>query len=243
MRILLALLLCLASLVNAGYPPNFPKCKNADNECMKNAANEVLQTYYLGQSDINLIPFDPFHVKILHFKPNPSSPVNIDLKLTDATLEGFKSMKINKFQGVKADLSGRDTFSGIVPDVIIRGHYNVNGTVLILPITGDGQAVVTCKNVKFNFSYDFKPYEKNGKTYASLAHVKLDLEPEHVRFDLTNLFNGDKTLGDVTSQFINANWKELFNEMKPALAKAISLIVKSFINKFYETQPYADFFL
>lgn len=78
--------------------PNFPKCKYGDEACLKEGATYVLQKLTGGQADIKLGSIDPFRVKSFRLEPNPKSPVNIDLKLKDVELQGFKTLKVTKFQ-------------------------------------------------------------------------------------------------------------------------------------------------
>lgn len=88
-----------------------------------------------------------------------------------------------------------------------------------------------------------KPVQKNGNIFATLEHVKLELEPEHVHFEFDNLFNGDKALTATMNEFVNANWRDIYEEMKPGISKATGLVVKSMINTFFTKYPYADYFL
>lgn len=87
-----------------------------------------------------------------------------------------------------------------------------------------------------------KSVEKNGQIYAELEHVKLELDPENVNFHFENLFNGDKALGDNMNEFMNNNWQEIFAELSPSVSKALGLVVKAMMNKFFEKLPYAEYF-
>uniref|UniRef100_A0A1I8M362 Uncharacterized protein n=1 Tax=Musca domestica TaxID=7370 RepID=A0A1I8M362_MUSDO len=224
------------------YPPNFPKCKHGDESCLLKGAADILQHHFAGLPDVSLLPIEPFPVKKLNVERNPSSPVNVDIKLKDVIVEGFKAVKIDKFQGLKEDMSGRNAIAGVIPSLTIKGKYTLDGNVLVLPIKGNGDCEIKCKNVKFDFSWDFKKVEKDGKIYAALEHVKLQFEPDHVHFFFDHLFDGDASLQTTTNDFLNANWSEIFHEIQPGLTKAISLVAKAYIAKFFEHQPYAEYF-
>lgn len=58
---------------------------------------------------------------------------------------------------------------------------------------------------------------------------------------LDNLFNGDKLLGDTTNMFLNENWEEVINELKPALRNAMGIITGNVIRSVFEKYPYEDF--
>ncbi|XP_073819359.1 protein takeout-like [Musca autumnalis] len=225
------------------FPPNFPKCKNANETCIIKATNEVIQKYYGGLPQINLAQFDPLHIKKMTLKRNPNSPVNVEVKLSDLELEGLKTLQISQFQGFKSDMSGRNSLTGTIDHLNFKGHYIIDGKVMILPIKGEGTLTFRCKNLRFKYAFDLKPLKRNALTYAALEHVKLEVEPEHVEFHFDSLFDGDKALTASTNEFINANWKELYREVQADMSKSISLIVKSLMNTFFTKYPYSDYFL
>ena len=50
---------------------------------------------------------------------------------------------------------------------------------------------------------------KEGKGYMQIDKSKLNYTTEKVLFDFTNLFNGNKVLGETTNRFFNENWKQI----------------------------------
>lgn len=58
-----------------------------------------------------------------------------------------------------------------------------------------------------------------------------------------NLYNGDKTLGPSTNQFLNQNWGAILHELKPVISNNIGDILKKIIGTVFATYPYEDFFL
>ncbi|XP_075146403.1 protein takeout-like [Haematobia irritans] len=158
-------------MVQAEIPTDFPRCKNADESCLVKASNEVIANYYTGLPSIALKSFDPLHIEKLVLKRNPKSPVNIEVQLSNLEVEGFKTLKVSKFQGLRKDLSGRSIFVGTIDNLEFKGHYIIDGKVLILPITGEGNCHFTCKNINFTYSFDLTSIEKKGKLYGNLEHV------------------------------------------------------------------------
>lgn len=59
---------------------------------------------------------------------------------------------------------------------------------------------------------------------------------------MENLFNGDKLLGDTTNQFLNENWRDIFNELQPAMLKAIGIMNLGVAKPVFDEVPYADLF-
>lgn len=60
--------------------------------------------------------------------------------------------------------------------------------------------------------------------------------------DFSNLFNGQKELGDNMNLFLNENWKDIFDDTKASIEKAFVRVVKDFINAVFMKMPYKDLF-
>ncbi|XP_065371577.1 protein takeout-like [Calliphora vicina] len=212
------------------------RCHRGDNACFTQSAQEVLHKYPGGLRDLDLLPFDPLRVNSLTLERNPSSPVNIELKFKELDLFGLKTAQVKAVKGFTFE--GRSELEAVVPEFVLKGKYNADGRVLILPIVGSGNSIISCKNLQLKYSFDLKPVEKNGKVFAALEHVKLEFKPELVQFHFENLFNGDKALGDNMNKFLNENWRDIYNELEPGFAKSLSLVAKQMINNILAKHPY-----
>ncbi|KAM7361884.1 protein takeout-like [Cochliomyia hominivorax] len=235
------LVLSLAAAVLADFPANINRCHPGDSNCLIKTTQEVMNTLYGGSRELNLLPFDPLRVNSLVLERNPSSPVNLELKFKDLDLIGMKSIQVKSVKGF--NLNGRTEFEALIPELTLKGKYNADGRVLILPIVGNGDAVILCKKIYLKYGFDLKPVEKNGQVFAQLEHVKLEIKPDLVQFQFNNLFNGDKALGDNMNQFVNENWRDIFNELEPGLSKALGLVAKQMFNNVFSKFPYNELLL
>lgn len=130
-----------------------------------------------------------------------------------------------------------------VPKIIINGKYKVDGRVLVLPIQGDGNAHLVFDNADLIIKYKPRVIEKNGKQFIQTERFQLDFDTTRLQIKLENLFNGDKALGDNMNNFLNENWRDIFNELKPAITFAVEEILKGIINRIFLKIPYTDIFL
>lgn len=130
-----------------------------------------------------------------------------------------------------------------VPRIAINGDYKINGRVLVLPIQGQGKAKLAFDNANLIVKYKPKLIQKNGKDYIQTDSFKLDFDTTQLHINLENLFNGDKALGDNMNQFLNENWRDILNELKPAVTLAVEEILKSIINRIFSKVPYSDIYL
>ena len=85
--------------------------------------------------------------------------------------------------------------------------------------------------------------EKNGKKYLNVDKVHLDLQPKKATFAFENLFKGDKTLGDNMNKFLNENWSEVYNELKPVIMEAMGKILLHICNGVFSKIEYTEMFL
>lgn len=59
---------------------------------------------------------------------------------------------------------------------------------------------------------------------------------------LEDLFNGDKILSKSTNDFINENWKDIIDELKPSILKSIAAVLQESGNKIFVKIPYEKYF-
>lgn len=60
--------------------------------------------------------------------------------------------------------------------------------------------------------------------------------------NFTNLFNGDKVLGDNMNLFLNANWRLLLDELKKPISTSFAKVFKESLNSVFEKTPYDEMF-
>lgn len=77
----------------------------------------------------------------------------------------------------------------------ITGSYDVDARILILPIKGQGPFKLVFDDVTFIFTMQFEFYDKDGQMYSKMVNSTLEWEAGKSKYQLDNLFNGDKTLG------------------------------------------------
>lgn len=61
--------------------------------------------------------------------------------------------------------------------------------------------------------------------------------------DFTNLFNGNKDLGDNMNRFLNDNWKDIFGELRVPIQNSFAEVVKNTMNSVFMQTPYKKLFV
>uniref|UniRef100_B3P6P1 GG11380 n=2 Tax=Drosophila erecta TaxID=7220 RepID=B3P6P1_DROER len=249
MELTLALVLLFGFWSTYGHASDLPsgiqRCAIVDEQCLENGVNYVLRNYaQSGIKELGLIPLDPLHVKKFKIGRNPHSPVNIDLSFHEMDILGLHQGVARRVSGFTTDLSRPIELVMDVPEIGVRGPYSVDGRILILPITGKGNADIRLTKTKVRALIKFKPISKGDhQTYAEVVDIKVELDPSHVTYHLENLFNGQKDLSENMHALINENWKDIFSELKPGIGEAFGLIAKSVLDRIFGKLPLEHLFV
>lgn len=83
---------------------------------------------------------------------------------------------------------------------------------------------------------------KNNKEYLKVDKSRLVFSISRMQSNFENLFNGEKELSDTMNAFLNENWSEITEELRPALSDAISQILANIFSGPFSKIPYNQFF-
>ncbi|VVC29654.1 Hypothetical protein CINCED_3A012107 [Cinara cedri] len=219
-------------------PKDFVQCRKSDpalDECLKGAFQSGLS--YLGKGDpsLGLIELDSFMIPLLNVEQKTES-MNIYVKYMNSTISNLKTTIIDNvhYDPVNYDLSVE---LRIPNHVIITGDYNINGKIMILPIMGNGKFTYDFDLTKINVNMLLKPVAKKGNTYLKVENLKLAFTIKHIRTELTNLFNGNKELGDNMNVFLNENWTEILVQLQTNIEEKFAILIKDLIQQFLNHVP------
>lgn len=129
-----------------------------------------------------------------------------------------------------------------VKQISLIGDYSVSGSVLILPIQGEGKCNLTLDNLDVSIKFIPEMYTKNGKEYMRTQKYKFSFTTTRLYIYLGNLFRGDKALGDNTNLFLNENWRDIFDDLKPKLFETFGEIFEKIINSAFSIYPYDEMY-
>jgi hypothetical protein len=80
-------------------------------------------------------------------------------------------------------------------------------------------------------------------SYIRIALNKLFFSTHfRIYMHFENIINGDKALTDNINLFLNENWKEIFNELKPKIAESFGEVTTQLISSVLSKRPYKEFF-
>ncbi|KOB78310.1 Takeout/JHBP like protein, partial [Operophtera brumata] len=79
-----------------------------------------------------------------------------------------------------------------------------------------------------------EPVVRDGVTYMHIKNYRVKFVPERVILYFSNLFNGDKRLGDQMNIFLNEHSDLVFNELKDSYEKSLSTVFQDVTNKIFD---------
>ncbi|XP_064214568.1 uncharacterized protein LOC659327 [Tribolium castaneum] len=211
---------------------NFQKCnrKQADlKQCVIKAAQDAIYQLTHPYNEVNIPNLNPFELK--GATVGGGGAVAVEQRFTDCKLQGFNKMKLDKFE-FDFDKKVLDVV-GTFPEIVKKCTYEVDGQVLLLPVTGKGPSEIILTKVDVTSKLYFEEIKKRNKTFIKIVRSDIDMNPGHVSYKFDNLFNGDKVLGDNINQVLNDNWKEVFEDVKSGYIEIIKTIVTSLLNNFF----------
>lgn len=234
---------CVANIQSFKFPKDIERCTVGDTDCITRVTNDFISTSAKkGHSGINLIPIDPLHIPSIAIKQGAESPVNIELKFTDADILGMSDSRFYKIDGFQADATGKYELNVKAPVLYLVGPYTISGRVLVLPIQGEGNSNTTLIEPDLTMTFDGKSVKRNNQEYLQIENAKLKFTVKKIIFDFQNLYNGDKVLGDSTNKFLNENWNDIFQEIKANVFDAYALITENVLRNVFNKVPYNDLF-
>ncbi|XP_049851972.1 protein takeout-like [Schistocerca gregaria] len=229
------------ALASRKLPPYIKPCSRNDihlDECALDSARTALPDIIKGDRRYGLQPLDPLRLTEVLLEQGRG----LSLALRDVDVIGLHATDINSVRleipthTLKINLS--------VPHVEIVGNYEIQGKVLVVPITGKGKANITLDGVHAFYTFKHDLFRKSdGKQYIRDKEHTLRVTAANGGAHFENLFNGDKKLGDSVNKFINENWRDVMQEIRAPIEETIIQVVKRILTSFANVVPYDEILL
>ncbi|XP_067637199.1 circadian clock-controlled protein daywake-like [Eurosta solidaginis] len=229
----------------ADFPNPVTKCHFGDEKCMIEQATKLLKKAATGIPEKNIPSLEPWKVAKIETLGDKSKALNVDLVMSNVEFYNYTKASVSGIKGFTKDLSKpmKIVTRNINPHMTIKAHYKINGNILVLPVIGEGEMTMVLDNVKSRFTTTIKAQERNGKHYMSVDNIKIESSVDRVTTEMTNLFNGDKTLSESILEVMNENWRVLSDELTPRINAALAHSLEELLTNFFIDIPYEDYFL
>ncbi|XP_060843533.1 protein takeout-like [Rhopalosiphum padi] len=237
-------IIMIKEISSRSFPSYFKPCKRDDpniNECLMKLMENIRPYISKGIPEMHILPLDPMMIPSVTLNQNSAGSVNFVALFTDLKGYGGKNFQIHK---IKASIKNQSLEIDLnLPLFRIESRYEVNGQILVLPIKGNGKFVGNFTNAHAKIKFELKFVEKkNHKNFIEIKKNKISLELGGAKLHFSNLFNGNKELGDQTNRFINENWTDLMQETRPLIEDTVAAIVLGIFKPVFETFSMDDLF-
>lgn len=120
----------------------FQKCAYGDSACFTRVANEVISTGKTGNSALGLSVFDPLKVDRMTIQQK-EGPVMLKIDLNNFQFKGLSGVRFSKVDGFRRDFEkAKIEMRFKFPEIHIEGPYKIEGRVLVLPVSGNGNCTM-----------------------------------------------------------------------------------------------------
>lgn len=198
---------------------------------------------------------DPIYLKRLTIKQaNPNSIMQFVSNMRNVYITGASDMTVKRAKYYPK----RNVIKALiyVPKLNYEVDYKVNGHFYGMSFDGQGdgqfeagkyskslgQAVVKKKsfleNVAMLYEFTLKERITPEATFADVQDLKVTLlKTGNFKIHLNNLFDGDEKLENTANMLFNQNWRSAYEIVRPAIEKAIEIIMHERSKKAFNYIP------
>lgn len=205
-------------------PSYIEKCKLGDgfNECATISANKAIPRLAKGDASLGFPVMDPFKIKHVVLIDTP----DLSFNLTKATILGLRNLQM-----LNTTMTDKHVYHALFSsNLTLIGNYEINGKMLVLPISGQGSCEYNFINVTIVLDIDYEIYKKENESYIRFVNRSIDLFPRQINIRMDNLFGGDPVLGNQMNKFLNENWEEAYRQFRPHVSRKLNDLLLSISN-------------
>lgn len=116
-------------------------------------------------------------MKKLTIQQDGQIPIRFKLFFKSLAYNGWSQAKVTKLKIPKGNIDNEKlNFNLYVPLVIQKASYNIDGTVIVLPIKGNGLSNMTFVESNMKFRSTTKSLIRNGEKFIQIDKANLRIE-------------------------------------------------------------------
>jgi hypothetical protein len=236
----LAAILCLAVFAvfavtpseGKALPSYITKCNKTDTvnfeSCLKNLVYSIRPRLAVGIPELRLPPIDPFFLPQLSLYQNSGNgATKFKANFKNVTVHGSKDFTINHinidFNNTKIDVNIT------LPKIRLACDYEIDGKMLVVVVKGNGKLTGTFTDINARVVLTGHLTKKKNKKYINLDGYDVSFKLKSLRLHFSDLFNGNKDLTESTNAFINQNWREAMDEIRPIVNQTVGDIMSGIL--------------
>ncbi|XP_047363512.1 putative beta-carotene-binding protein [Vespa velutina] len=228
--------------VDSALPPYIKVCKKHDpniNECVMNSIENLREKLAEGIPELDTPAIEPLKLSQIRLLRGPTG-ARLDINLTDIQVNGPSTFKIRDLKVNTDDVIF--TFKVSFEKLNFQGKYQIDATLLLLKLTGEGELVGNFTGYDSDIVLKAQKIYRDNKVYLHFEKMKLNIQIGGANLYLNNLFAGDPVLGPASNKIINANSALLIEEIKPVMESSLADLFTNVSNKIVKTFTYDELF-
>ncbi|XP_031622988.1 protein takeout [Contarinia nasturtii] len=207
--------------------------------CILDAISDLrprLVTGDLGDG-VKTVALEPLGLDNIHFKRGPEFTATFNNLLVNGPSNFVVS-------NLKSDIPNlKFNFTVTLPKLTFTGKYSLKMRLLLLNIQGRGPISGVLDNTRANVCILGKRIPgANGVDYVKFGNLSIKVSVGGAKFRLENLFNGDRTLGEIGNTVINENAQLFIEELIPGFEKSLSKTFLEIANDILTEVTYDEMF-
>ncbi|XP_031331971.1 protein takeout-like [Photinus pyralis] len=239
-KVVCVLLVVVVGHLQAAKLPKFiVPCSKSDpnlNECAKQHGQDAIPSILEGNAKFKVPNLVPLHIPQVDF-----STGDLHVELTNVTIHGLERTKIEE---VHIDLENQHFGLTVSIDVVsLIADYNISGSILTIPLSGEGKANVTLVGGEYKYHFNYTLKEKKKGQYIEVQDDEFTFNTKNAYFQLDNLLGEESEIGKHINKIINDDWESVQAEVGPVLKQTVSTLIKSIVTGFTNKVPFRYFFL
>ncbi|KAJ8910749.1 hypothetical protein NQ315_017206 [Exocentrus adspersus] len=220
-------------------PPYLKACaRNRPDfdECCLRSGKAAIPTLIKGDKKYDIPNMLPLVIPIIKLESGP----DFSLTVKDLHVYGLQTAELLK---LKMDLNNKKLYAQVLINRLeLVGPYDINGRILVIPLQGKGDLNVTIDGVTADYNSDFVLKQKEGREHMAVTNSRTSIVVKKAYLHLTNLFNGNKELGETTNKALNDNWEQVLDALRPVITETITKLVNSIADGLMGHISYEDMF-
>ncbi|KAK9504310.1 hypothetical protein O3M35_010675 [Rhynocoris fuscipes] len=235
-----ALILSVIFVVNVHskkIPEYIHVCHQSDpdlNACIKNSIEDLRPELKKGVPELGVPSIEPLIIEELIATQGTGLTVTTkDIKAYGGGNFTIKNLHVDIVNHKYDFVLGFDHLR-------LEGKYDVDGKIIMIMIKGTGDMEADVYNVEGAVTMASEEIVKDGIRQIRFTEMSVDAKVGNGKILLSNLFGGDKLIGDTINAAINLNFQYFVNELKPIISDTIKTFILKSANNIVDGLSYDE---
>ncbi|XP_014287093.3 protein takeout [Halyomorpha halys] len=225
------------------------------NSCVKTTLQSiVVQLSASGAPELGISRLDPAKLPNMEFDVKRKGAIGINtpfskaselaanVRLFNTTAIGFSKLKMLSVRSEVKKSTVKADIQLMVPQILMRGRFYINGRFGVWPIAGGGPYNITTGEVRGEWRLRGRQINHEGTTRLQLDECKLTPRLSYLHLEADNFLRSNPALSKMVVGFTNRFWPLLYEDSLPNLEQNLERFGLDILNKIFIKFPFHEIF-